>query len=62
MQVSKKTHTAREIELWVKYMMPVRNESIESMKLALLEWFKAMNEEGLCEEGELPVEQFLGLV
>lgn len=58
---SRRIHTTREIELWVQYLGPVWKTSMNSMKRALLEWFKAMNQEGLSDESELPIEQFIGL-
>ncbi|MCD4846877.1 MAG: AbiV family abortive infection protein [Candidatus Aegiribacteria sp.] len=61
LMLGKRVHTTKEIELWIKHIRPVWKGSMESMKNALHEWFKAMTQEGLYEEGKLPIEQFLGL-
>ena len=51
--------TVKEIELWVEHMRPVYGEPLEGQKTALLNWFAAMRENGLWEDGAIPVETFV---
>lgn len=55
----KRVHTEREIELWVAHVGPVKESSLEQQKAAVYGWFKAMEAEGLIEEGEIPFAEFL---
>lgn len=59
LMLGKNQHTAREIELWIQHIKPVWKGSMEDMKNALYEWFKAMAKEELLAEGELSVVDFL---
>jgi len=54
-----KTVTAKEIELWVEHMRPTYDAPLQWMKTALLNWYAAMREHGLWEDGEIPVESFV---
>lgn len=56
---SKGQVTAREIELWVEHVGPVWRGSTLEMKRALLNWFAAMNAEGLQSNKSDVVEQFI---
>jgi AbiV family abortive infection protein len=51
--------TVKEVELWVEHMGPSYGAPLEWMKTALLNWYAAMREHGLWEEGEIPVETFV---
>jgi AbiV family abortive infection protein len=55
----KRVHTEREIELWVAHFGPVKEGALELQKEAVHGWFKAMEAEGLIEEGEIPFAEFL---
>ncbi|WP_262405460.1 AbiV family abortive infection protein [Pseudomonas fluorescens] len=56
--------TEREIALWVEHLGPVWKQSDRQMKQALIDWYRAMQEEGLKEAGLNAMEQFVrgGLV
>jgi hypothetical protein len=54
-----KTITVKEVELWVEHMRPSYGASLECMKAALLNWYAAMREHGLWEEGDIKVETFV---
>ncbi|QZN90448.1 AbiV family abortive infection protein [Idiomarina abyssalis] len=54
-----RVHTEREIELWVAHIGPVKESTLEQQKEALYGWFRAMESEGLIEEGEIPFSKFL---
>lgn len=53
------TVTVKEIELWVEHMRPAYGAPLDWMKTALLNWYAAMQEHGLWEEGDIPVEAFV---
>lgn len=55
----KRIHTEREIELWVAHVGPAKQGTLERQKKAVFDWFKAMEAEGLIEEGEIPFAEFL---
>lgn len=55
----KRIHTEREIELWVAHVGPDKQSTLERQKKAVYDWFKAMEAEGLIEEGEIPFAEFL---
>jgi AbiV family abortive infection protein len=55
----KRVHTEREIELWVAHVGPVKEGVLEQQKQAVYDWFRAMEAEGLIEEGEIPFTEFL---
>lgn len=54
-----KTVTVKEIELWVEHMRPAYGAPLDWMKTALLNWYAAMREHGLWEDGDTPVETFV---
>ena len=56
---SEKTVTEREIELWVEHMRPVYGAPLNQMKVALLNGYAAMRENGLWEDGDIGVEAFV---
>ena len=45
-------HTQREIELWIEHIGPVWKKDHKWMKQALINWYAAMQSEGLSPEGE----------
>ena len=51
--------TVRELELWVKHMAPVWNQSVDWMKTALVNWYAEMQAEGLVPSGENPMAAFV---
>ena len=57
--LSRRTHTAKEIELWISHVGPVWKADMQSMKTALLSWQHAMVKEGLTIEGSPTMEAFL---
>ncbi|MCL7744843.1 AbiV family abortive infection protein [Guyparkeria hydrothermalis] len=57
----KRVHTEREIELWVAHVAPVKESQLGRQKEAVYGWFKAMEAEGLIEEGEIPFAEFLDI-
>jgi len=59
--LSKKQHTAREIELWVTIVGPVYKSDMLSMKKAVKTWFEKMVSEGLLEEKQIKFSDFLGV-
>lgn len=50
--------TEREIVLWVEHLGPVWRQSDRQMKQALVDWYGAMQAEGLKEAGPNKMEQF----
>jgi AbiV family abortive infection protein len=54
-----KTVTVKEVELWMEHMRPSYGAPLDWMKTALLNWYAAMREHGLWEEGNIPVETFV---
>lgn len=59
-QCKKGNFTAREIELWIKHLKPVWRASMDSMKIALNNWFEEMKKEQLITEHELSFKIFIG--
>jgi AbiV family abortive infection protein len=55
----KRVYTEREIELWVVHVGPVKEGALEHQKQAIYDWFRAMEAEGLIEEGKIPFAEFL---
>jgi AbiV family abortive infection protein len=55
----KKNCTAREIELWVEHIGPVWKVDRDWMQQALVNWYGAMQKEGLATPGENRMEQFI---
>ena len=54
---NEKIVTEREIELWVE--RPVYGAPLGQMKAALLNWYAAMRQNGLWEDGHIGVEAFV---
>lgn len=44
-------HTEREIELWIEHIGPVWKKDMSWMKRGLINWYSAMQAEGLALEG-----------
>lgn len=57
--VSKETVTEKEIELWIEHMRPDYGAPLGRMKAALLNWYTAMSQNGLWEDGDIGVEAFV---
>ena len=53
-------YSPKEIELWVKHIKPVWKGSMDSMKMALNNWFDEMVKEGLLSEGQYSFKDFVG--
>lgn len=49
----------REMELWVEYVSPVWKKNYNLMKQALIDWYSALQNEGLYPEGVNKMEQFI---
>lgn len=49
----------REIDLWVEHLGPVWKKSEHLMRLALVSWYRSMQEEGLKEAGANQMEKFV---
>ncbi|WP_202882255.1 AbiV family abortive infection protein [Candidatus Manganitrophus noduliformans] len=55
----KDQHTAREIALWMEHIGPVWKKDPAWMKQALVNWYGAMQAEGLATDGPNAMEQFI---
>lgn len=51
--------TTVEIDLWVKHVGPVREGPGELLEHGLSQWYKAMQEQGLAENGANAMEEFI---
>jgi AbiV family abortive infection protein len=51
--------TAREIELWIEHLKPVWSRDSGWMKQGIINWYAAMQREGLKPEGENVMQQFI---
>jgi len=59
---SRKQDCAEEhISLWMKHMLPVKNQSQSIQNQALLNWFNEMKDKGYMVEGDIPFGNFLGV-
>lgn len=56
---TKESCTAREIELWVQHLGPVWKVETTWMQQALVNWYTAMQEEGLAPPSENRMDQFI---
>ena len=56
---TKEAITPEEIELWIAHLGPAYGAPLETMKEALLNWYRAMNEAGLLKEDETDVKEFV---
>jgi AbiV family abortive infection protein len=55
-----KTVTVKEVQLWQKHLLPVKNAPMETQKAAVAAWFQEMGEFGLYEASSEQVGDFLG--
>ncbi|WP_041931115.1 AbiV family abortive infection protein [Pseudomonas brassicacearum] len=55
----KSSVSEREIELWVEHLGPVWKKNENLMRLALVSWYRSMQEEGLKEAGSNKMEKFV---
>ena len=53
-----RTITVRELELWVEYLGPISNKSPDRMKQAYVNWYGAMQVEGLKPAGPNKMQAF----
>ena len=51
--------TTKEIKLWEEHMAPVYGAPLDVMKAALMNWFSAMEENGLYVYGKISAEEFI---
>lgn len=51
--------SVRELELWVEYLGPVWNKNPDWMKQALVNWYGAMQAEGLAPDGPNKMQAFV---
>lgn len=59
---SRKQNCAEEhISLWIKHMLPVKNQPQSIQNQALLNWFKEMQAKGYITEGKVAFKDFLGV-
>ena len=56
---TKEAITPEEIELWIAHLGPAYGAPLETMKEALLNWYRAMNEAGLLKEDDTDVKEFV---
>ena len=56
---TKKAITPEEIELWMAHLRPAYGAPLKTMKEALLNWYRAMNEAGLLKEVDTDVKEFV---
>jgi len=52
-------YTEREVELWIEHVGPVWKRNPGWMKMALANWYAAMQEAGLAPEGPNEMENFI---
>ncbi|MFU1519955.1 AbiV family abortive infection protein [Vreelandella alkaliphila] len=57
----KQNCTEEHISLWVKHMLPVKNQPQSIQNQALLNWFNEMKAKGHITEGEVAFKDFLGV-
>ena len=51
--------TPEEMELWIAHLGPAYGAPLETMKQALLNWYRAMNDAGLLTENDTVVKEFV---
>ena len=56
---AKEAVTREEMELWITHLGPAYGAPLETMKEALINWYRAMNEAGLSNEDETLVNEFV---
>ena len=52
-------HSEKEIQLWIEHVGPVWKKDMAWMKQAVVNWYAAMQAEGLAKEGPNTMEQFV---
>jgi AbiV family abortive infection protein len=52
-------HSEKEVELWIKHVGPVWKKDMAWMKQALVNWYAAMQAEGLAAAGPNVMEEFV---
>ena len=57
--VSKRQVTVTEIKLWIENLGAAPKNDFVASKAALVKWYSAMQEAGLCEPGINKMEQFI---
>jgi AbiV family abortive infection protein len=55
----KSNHTEKEVRLWIEHVGPVWKKDPAWMKQALVNWYAAMQKNGLAPEGANQMEQFI---
>ena len=55
----KKAITPEEMELWIAHLGAAYGAPLETMKEALLNWYRAMNEAGLLKKDDTDVKEFI---
>ena len=55
----KEAVTPKEIELWIAHLGPAYGAPMETIKIALLNWYRAMREAGLFNEDDTVVKEFV---
>ncbi|GGO80951.1 hypothetical protein GCM10011348_18830 [Marinobacterium nitratireducens] len=59
---SRKQNCVEEhISLWIKHMLPVKNQPQSIQNQALLNWFREMKDKDYITEGEIAFKDFLGV-
>ena len=56
---AKEAVTSEEMELWISHLGPAYGSTLETMKEALLNWYRAMNDAGLLPQNDTLVEPFI---
>jgi AbiV family abortive infection protein len=59
--VGKKEVSAKEVELWIQHVGSAPKGDLAAGKQALVSWYAAMQDAGLCPSGENLMEQFVHL-
>ena len=59
LSANKETVTPEEMELWISHLGPAYGTPLETMKEALLNWYRAMNDAGLLKENDTVVREFV---
>jgi len=54
-----KTHSEKEIELWIKHIKPVWKSSMSDMKKGIMNWFNEMKSLGLIKDGNVKFSDFV---
>ena len=54
-----KAVTPEEMELWIVHLEPAYGDPLQTMKEALLNWYRAMNDAGLLKKHDTKVKEFV---